>query len=271
MADQEADEPLDDHTPESTFERTLGEGRKRLGREPASLMATALVGGIDVATGVLALLLILHATGSKMLAGLGFSIGFIALTLARSEIFTENFLVPVMAVIARQSPLRRLPRLWVVSFVFSLLGGWIMTWFIMGGFPDLHRVAISVGTRYVDYGLGWRAFSLAVVAGTIITLMTWMQHATDSVGAKMVAAVVAGFLLGAGALNHTIVASIAMFAALHAGVAPFGYVAWLESALFAALGNMVGGIGLVTLLRVLQVPHRVAQHRADPGPEVAGR
>jgi formate/nitrite transporter FocA (FNT family) len=79
----------------------------------------------------------------------------------------------------------------------------------------------------------------------------------------------AAFLLGAGKLNHAIVASLMMFTALHTHHAPFGYLQWAESAGWAALGNMVGGVGLVTLLRLLQVPGRVRDERANPSDEVA--
>jgi formate-nitrite transporter family protein len=54
------------------------------------------------------------------------------------------------------------------------------------------------------------------------------------------------------------------FAALQAG-APFGYLDWLELAAFAALGNMLGGLGLVTILRLLQVPHKVLAERHQNG------
>ena len=54
------------------------------------------------------------------------------------------------------------------------------------------------------------------------------------------------------------------FAALQAG-APFGYLDWLGLAAFAALGNMLGGLGLVTILRLLQVPHKVLAERHQNG------
>jgi formate/nitrite transporter FocA (FNT family) len=50
---------------------------------------------------LLAFLLVKHTTHNELLAGLAFSSGFIALTMARSELFTENFLIPVVAVVAK--------------------------------------------------------------------------------------------------------------------------------------------------------------------------
>jgi formate/nitrite transporter FocA (FNT family) len=258
---------------EETFERTVAEGKGRLSRPWAPLVATGLVGGTDVALGVLAYLLVRRAAGpgemSHLLAGLAFSIGFIALTLARSELFTENFLVPVITVVTRQSTTRSLLRLWTVTGAANLVSGWLITGLIMAGFPDLSHVAKEAGAVYVDYGIGWRAFALALLGGAVITLMTWMQHGFASYGVKLVSAVIAGFLLGAGGLNHAIVGSLLMFAGLHTGTAPYGYLAWAQTAAWAALGNAIGGIVLVTVLRLLQVPQGVRRKRAEPAPEVA--
>lgn len=254
---------------EETFVDVVDEGRRRLSRPWVPLLATGAVGGVDVGTGVLALLLTEQQTHNMLLGGLAFSIGFIALTLARSELFTEDFLVPVSAVIARQVRLRMLLRLWGGTLAANLAGGWVFTWFIMAGYPQLRSTAVSLGTHYVQLGLGWRAFSLAVLGGAVITLMTWMQHGTSSQVAKIIAAVTAGFLLAAGGLDHAIVNSLLMFAALHTAHAPFGYLQWAQTAGWAAVGNITGGIGLVTVLRLLQVPHKVADERANAAPGVA--
>lgn len=66
------------------------------------------------------------------------------------------------------------------------------------------------------------------------------------------AAIGAAFLLAAAPLNHVIVASLEMFAALHSG-ATFGYGTWAVTAAWYTLGNVVGGVGLVTVLRLVQV------------------
>lgn len=95
----ETDAPAEDEIAEA-FEKIVSEGAQRLHRRWHEVLATGLAGGLEVAVGVLALLAVLAATGSELLAGLAFSIGFIALMLGRSELFTEGFLVPVTAVFA---------------------------------------------------------------------------------------------------------------------------------------------------------------------------
>ena len=263
-----ADAAVNEQEVEDTLQRTVDEGKRRLNRGWSALVATGLVGGIDVATGVLALLVVESETGNKLLAGLAFSIGFIALAMARSELFTEDFLVPVGTVIARQAPLRSLLRLWAVTAAGNLVGGWIFTLLIVDGFPSVTKVAADAGAYYVDLGIGWRSFALALLGGSVITLMTWMQHSTESLGVKLVPAVTTGFLLAALRLNHAIVASLIIFAGLHTHHTSYGYLDWATTAGWAALGNMVGGVALVTLLRLLQVPHKVKEHAQNPTPDV---
>jgi formate/nitrite transporter FocA (FNT family) len=250
---------------EETFDRLVDEGQQRLGRSWTGLTSTALLGGIDVGAGAIALLIVENQTHDVVLAGLAFSIGFIALTLANSELFTEGFLIPVAAVVAKKANVLALLRLWVMSIVGNLIGGWVLMGIAMAAFPNLRATALEAGKFYISLGFSMRAFTLAIIGGFVITLMTHMQHGTDSDGVKLVPAVVMGFLLGAGKLNHAIVASLLTFAALHVG-APFGYVDWFKLFLLSSLGNMVGGLGLVTLLRLLQVPHKVAAER-DQNPD----
>jgi formate/nitrite transporter FocA (FNT family) len=263
-ADPAKDPSVAEQPVEEAVLRAIDEGRRRISRRTSALLSTGLLGGIDVGTGVLALLFVEHETHSKLLAGLAFSIGFIALSLARSELFTEDFLVPVTTVIARQARFRMLIRLWVGTLVANLVGGWLFTLLIVKGFPQFEKTAIEAGAHYVDLGFGVKAFSLAILGGAVITLMTWMQHTTTSVGVRLVPAVTAGFLLGGAQLNHAIVNSLLMFTSLHTGHAPFGYLQWAETAGFAALGNIVGGLGLVTLLRLFQSPHTIRNERSRP-------
>jgi formate/nitrite transporter FocA (FNT family) len=264
MPDREAAEPdIAQEEPERTFDRLVDEGEQRLGRSWPGLLATGLMGGLDIGAGVLALLLVEHLTGSPLLGGLAFSIGFIALTLARSELFTEDFLVPVAAVAAQRGSLAGLLRLWSSTLATNLASGWIISFLVVSAFPDLRETAVEAATHYFELGTNWRAFALAMVGGMLITLMTHLQHATDSDGVRLVPAVAMGFVLGAGQVDHAIVASLVCFAGLQAG-APFSYLDWLDVLWLAVAGNIVGGLGLVTLLRLLQVPHKVIEERADP-------
>ncbi len=210
--------------------------------------------------GVLAYLLVYTQTQDELLAGLAFSIGFVALLLARSELFTENFLVPVITVVSGRSGLVALARLWLLTLVMNLAGGWIMTGLIMTGLPTLKPAARTLGAHYAHLGQDVRSLSLAILAGAAITLMTRMQHATDHLAVQIVPSILFGFLLAGGGLFHSVLDSLMMFAGLWSGAA-YGYVDWLAGLGWAVLGNLIGGLVLVTALRLLRVPHRVAGER----------
>lgn len=247
---------------ERTFDRIVDEGRQRLGRSRLQLIATGLLGGLDLGVGFLALLVVEHETHSILLGSLAFSVGFIALSMARSELFTENFLVPVAAVVAKAGSWHALARLWITTLATNLIACWLLAALITIAFPELHGTAVQLADAHFVVGLSWRGFALAVLGGMLMTLMTHLQHTTEAAAVRLVPAVIVGFLLVAAHLNHSIVSSISCFAGLLAG-APFGYATWAQLLGIAVAGNLIGGLSLVTMLRLMQVPHKVVRARRD--------
>lgn len=254
-------EPVIERKLDDAFTRIVEEGGQRLGRGWPAMAATGAVAGIEVGMGTLALLVVERRTGSTMLASVAFSVGFLALLLGHSELFTEGFLVPVTTVAARHGRVRDLARLWVTTFAANLAGGWVVTWLIVVAFPSLGATARHAAASFLDAGLGGRSAALAVLAGAAITLMTRMQHGTDDMTAKMAAAVGSAFLLAGLPLFHSILDSLVIFTALHAGDAHASYGAWAGWVAWVTLWNVLGGIGLVTLLRLLRSGPRVRAER----------
>ena len=248
---------------EEAFERLTQEGAERLDRPLLPLAATGFLGGVDVGVGVLAFLVVLAETDSHLLASLAFTVGFAALLMAKSELFTENFLVPVTSVVAKCGTWTQLLRLWGVTLVANLVGGFVMAAMIVVALPSVRETAVTTGSHFAHLGLGFESFFLAVLAGAVITLMTRMQQATDHLGVKLVPAVMMSFVLVAAELFHCILDSIMMFAGLLAGGADYGWLDWLGALGWSATGNLVGGIVLVTGARLLRNSHRVAESRAE--------
>lgn len=246
---------------EQAFDRTVAEGEQRLGRRWYALLATGLLGGTEIALGVLAFVTVLAATGNQLLAGLAFSIGFVALLLARSELFTEGFLVPVTTVVAKRVGWSRLLQFWIGTLLANLVGGWLMMWLVVTAYPDLHEQTIESASHFALAPLSVQTFSLALLAGAVITLMTRMQHGTDSMPAKIVAAVAGAFLLVGMEMFHSVLDSLLIFGALHTGDAPFGYVEWLGWFWWTVLGNMLGGLLIVTGARLVQSKDRIERER----------
>ncbi|WP_197374974.1 formate/nitrite transporter family protein [Mycolicibacterium baixiangningiae] len=256
----DSDSPIEDAL-EHAFQRMVDEGTQRLHRNWREVLITGFFGGTEIAVGVLAYLSVLHATHNPLLAGLAFSIGFLALLLGRSELFTEGFLVPVTTVAAKRASVAQLLKLWSGTLVANLVGGWVLMWLIMTAFPKLHAQTIESASHYATAPLSAETFALALLGGMVITLMTRMQHGTDSVVGKIAAAVAGAFLLAGLQMFHSILDSLLIFGAMIAGDAPFGYLDWLQWFGYTVAGNILGGLGLVTLLRLLRSKDRLQQER----------
>lgn len=254
------DSPLEDDL-EEAFGRLIGEGVQRLHRSFLEILVTGFVGGTEIAFGILAMLAVRHETGSPLLAGLAFSIGFIALLLARSELFTEGFLVPVTTVVAKRANLRQLARLWGGTLLANLVGGWLIMWLVVLAFPDLHAQMVESASRYALAPISRETLALAVLAGAAITLMTRMQHGTDAMSGKIAAAIAGAFLLAGLELFHSVLDSLLIFGAIHTGDAPFGYLDWLGWFWWTTLANITGGLVLVTGLRLVRSKERLEIER----------
>jgi formate/nitrite transporter FocA (FNT family) len=246
------------------FDTIVSEGAQRLHRTWREVLTTGLAGGIEVATGVLVLFAVYAETGSHLLAGLAFSVGFIALVLARSELFTEGFLVPVTAVVAGRARVAQLGKLWAGTLAGNLVGGWLFMWLVVRAFPELRATAVESATHFVDSPLTLQSASLAFLAGIAITLMTRMQHGTTSDPAKIAAAIAGALVLAGLQLFHSILDSLIIFAALHAG-APFGYGDWLAWFWYTTLLNMAGGLLVVTFLRLVRSKDMIERERDAAG------
>jgi formate-nitrite transporter family protein len=264
--DRRPDDPAADPSAEEkdeALDRIVVRGTARLHRAWYDLLATAVVAGLEIGFGVLVLLVVEHETGSVLLGSLAFSVGFIALLLGHSELFTEGFLVPVVTTVAGAASWWQLGRLWLGTLVGNLAGGWVIAWLLVTALPSLHEEAIRRGSEYAASSLTPRTFALAVLAGAAITLMTRMQNGTDDDVARIVACVAGALVIVGGGLFHSILDSILVFAALHAGAPGIGYGNWLWWFLWTVVGNLVGGLGLVTLLRLIRSQGRLQEWRGS--------
>ncbi len=266
----ETDEPARDDAEERerTFERSIVAGHERLTRTLPVMITTGIVGGFDVGLGITAEFLVIEGTGSRVLGALAFTIGFIALTLARSELFTEDFLVPVTTVVTHDNVgLPSLLRLWITTLVANLAGGYVFMVLAVAALPRIGPLLAGQGRHVIDAGIGTEALASAVLGGFAITLMTWMERGTEAIVGKLAAAVSASFVLAVGPLNHSIVGSLELFGALIHG-ADFGYADWAGALGWAVLGNIAGGLGLVTVIRLVQVgSEKIATEQQRPDPD----
>ena len=224
-------------------------------------ISTAVAAGFDIVAGILALALVQsqleHSMGkhaAHVFGSLAFGIGFVFLVVGRGELFTENFLVPVAGLDRRDAASwRNLAKLWLTSPLFNILGGLVVILFVTA-----HSVLpFGTGATLVDLAGTIHAngvlalFLSAVFAGALITAMTWFVEGQTSMLVRAVVAGLAAFLLAPGSFNHVIVVTLELILGYRFGAHMHRSFIAGNFAL-AAAGNMVGGLGLVTLNRLTQ-------------------
>ena len=248
--------------PETIYARTKEEGKRRLQRPVLEEMSTALAAGFDIVAGVIVLALLSsqleHHFGkhaAHVVGSLGFGIGFVFLIVGRGELFTENFLVPIAGLDDGDddNAWLKLLKLWLISPFFNVIGGLIIILVV-----TTHSVLpFGTGTSIVETAQTLHAngvlalFMSAVFAGALITAMTWFVEGQATMMPRVVVAWIVGAFLALGSLNHVIVATIELIFGYRYG-AHYSWLFILGNFGLAAAGNLVGGVGLVTLNRLTQ-------------------
>ena len=257
--------------PEEIVEQAVESGERSLERAPRDIFVTALIGGVEVSVGGLAAMIVLgaslaalpalHLYGGLALAGVVFPIGFLFVILGRSELFTENFLVPVVAVLRRDYRPPALLKLWGISWVGNMAGCLLMA--VLISVPDAVGKPILGGyAAYSAYKLGLPAvgiFFSAVLAGMVMTVLTWLMSAIVNAVVKVLAIWAAGYAIFATNLSHTVVSASLVFVGFRLAHRTLTAVALYIG--LCTVGNLVGGVGLVTLFRLAQVKGRPEPRR----------
>ena len=250
-------------TPEAIYERAEEEGRRRLSMPLLEQIATGFIAGVTVVFGIVALGITEALVepelghGIAALAGaLAFGIGVVFLVVGRTELFSENFFDPVAAALDAddESLWGRLARLWSSTLVLNLIGGGVLVALLTveGALPDgsaekLVRVAEDIAAK------SWEATIVrSILAGALVTLLSYMLAASDTVTARIIVSFAVGFLLALGPFDHVVVSVLhLLFGVWESDSVSYGDAAWNLG--LATVGNVFGGLLLITFTHSAQV------------------
>jgi formate-nitrite transporter family protein len=261
--------------PREIWDQGFEEGERRMDRRLVGQASTGLLGGFDVMLGLAvvftltgALLSITTEEMAHAIGALPFGIAFVFVSIGRSELFTENFLVPVGAFFAGRGSARKLGRMWFWTLVFNFIGIVVLAALLSidGVLPaSALEAAGQLGDQFVERSF-LTALASAILAGTAMTLFTWLTLAASSDAARVMIALIVGYLLLLPVLNHAVVSFGEVMLAVLGGATDTTVwdVTWRLGV--AALGNTIGGIGFVTMTRLVQVsgePHDAEHARRE--------
>ena len=239
------------------FEQVVKNGREELSRPLAALLFSGFAGGIGMGLTGFSVALALSYLGSSPVAQFVsfcfYPIGFIVVIIGRAQLFTENTLFPVVLVLDEHKHVLATLRLWALVFVSNVAGAVVVGWLLMktGALPPNFADALAgLGTRAVEGNFSV-IFAKGVIGGWLIALVAWMVSASHWTIGQVVIIWMLTFIVGAGHFSHCIASSSEIIAAVLSGHLRFiNYFAWL---LPATLGNVVGGVLIVSLLNYGQV------------------
>ena len=175
------------------------------------------------------------------------------MVIGRAQLFTENTLFPVVLVLDERKHFLNTLRLWAAVFVSNVGGAVFFGWLVMktGALsPNFADALADLGLQAAN-GHFTFIFAKGIIGGWLIALVAWMVSASHWTIGQIAVTWMLTFIVGAGHFSHCIASSAEIIAAIMSGHLHFSsYFQWL---LPATLGNIVGGVSIVSLLNFGQV------------------
>ncbi|ATV18607.1 transporter [Pseudomonas syringae pv. theae ICMP 3923] len=234
------------------------QGDHELERSVAALWWSALAAGLTMGLSLMAMGLLKSRLegipGSHVISSLGYSAGFLAVILARQQLFTENTITAVLPVMSKLNlaNIGRLLRLWAVVLTGNLAGTLLVA-YVMLNLPifdtSTDKAFLEIGRKVMENDLG-QMFSKGIVSGWMIATMVWMIASMEN--AKIAIIVLITYLMALGDFTHIVVGSAEVSYLVFAGEIAWKDF-WLAFAGPTLAGNIIGGSFIFALISHAQI------------------
>ena len=225
------------------------------------LILLGILAGIYISFGGFASLVALAETGSRIAAGLVFSVGLVFVVIAGAELFTGN-IVMIVGAITRLYPVSKLLRNWGSVYVGNFIGAYgfaaLIVCTTLLGPPDaltpLGATAVRVAEAKLAMGFG-DAFVRGIFCNALVILSLILTTLAKDVVSKILCCILPISTFVACGFEHC----VANMLLIPVGLFAKGVPMWSQGVIFnnlvpVTLGNIVGGIALLVLH-----PNRIRQ------------
>jgi len=234
------------------------DGEEELRRPASALAWSGLAAGLSMGFSFLGQALfrtyLPDAKWRPLIASLGYPLGFLIVIIGRQQLFTENTLTAIIPLLARRNltTLASVLRLWTVVLVANLIGAHLFAWVI--AYTPVLGPEFQTSLRQIAEKAAAVSFGVAVLrgifAGWLIAMVVWMLAATDSAHVPII--VILTYIVGLANLTHIVAGSVEVLFLVMAGAKSWwsfacGYM------IPALIGNIIGGVSLVSALNHAQV------------------
>jgi formate transporter len=243
-----------------------------------TMFALAILAGAFIGCGAIFATVVTTGLGAagmgfgviKLLGGLVFCLGLIAVVVAGAELFTGNNLI-IMAFASKRITLIPLLRNWGIVYVGNFVGS-VLTALVMlvskqymfsGGALGANALSIANSKCGMDF---FQAVALGIMCNALVCLAVWLTFSARSTTDKILAIVFPITAFVAAGFEHSIAnmyfIPIGLFIKSFAGVefwdaigktaADYSNLTWaaffLKNLLPVTIGNIIGGSGFVGLV-----------------------
>jgi len=291
---------IDAFPPAKMASRMEEVGIKKATLNTGTMFALAMLAGAFIGCGAIFCTVVTTGLGAagvgygiiKLLGGLVFCLGLIAVVVAGSELFTGNNLI-IMAFASKRISITQLLRNWGIVYVGNFVGS-ILTAFVMfltkqymssGGALG----ANALGIANAKCGLGFiQAIALGIMCNALVCLAVWLCTSARSTTDKIMAIIFPITAFVAAGFEHSIAnmyfipiglfikgfAGSGFWEAIGKTAADFGNLTWgaffIRNLLPVTIGNIIGGAGFVGLAYwfIYLRPEKVVEVKPGVAPRI---
>ena len=277
MSSQPIQVEVDAFLPPTMAARMEAVGVKKASQDFVTTFGLAILAGAFIACGAIFATTTTAGLSSagvgygivKLLAGLVFCLGLVAVIIAGAELFTGNNLI-VMAFASGRVSLSSLLRNWGIvyigNFVGSILTALIVLWSgqhtFGNGVIGLNALSIAHGKCSLGFG---QAIALGIMCNALVCLAVWLCASARSTTDKILAIIFPVTAFVAAGFEHSIAnmyfipmgllikstADPIFWEAIGKSAGDFAKLSWtnfiVANLLPVTIGNVIGGAGMVGL------------------------
>ena len=253
------------HTPEQPKEpyeimvEQIEAGLKEHRRSNTGLFISSLSAGLEVGFSILVIGIIYTLFKTEVSPGklylmmaLVYPIGYIFVIVGRSELFTEHTVLATIPVLNGEASLKSLFNLWVIIYSGNLIGGYLFAIIVLRFNAGTHLISLDffhfVSQKMIAYSSS-NVLVSSIIAGWLMGTLSWLLSSAQDTLSRVAMIFFVTFIISIAGLHHCIVGSIEIFMAYFANANNISGLELLKFQGLATLGNIIGGVVLVALVK----------------------
>ena len=259
MAEEESKQPKEiAQILHEQIETSLHEHR----RSRFSLLLSSFSAGLEVGFSLLlmAAAYSMFAAGSSpefthVLMAFCYPLGFVFVIIGRSELFTEHTTLAIFPVLNGNETVKHLFILWGIVYIGNIVGGCIFSYLAVYLGQEMRMIKPDTFYELAHSLIAYKSHVIiisGVFAGWLMGLLAWLMASVNETISRILMVILVTTVIGFLGLHHSIVGNIELFAGfISSDKITFGV--YIKTLLLASLGNLLGGVFFVALLKFSHV------------------